>query len=142
MSSHSDTFSIKLSYESKNKSYLCKEIETSDGYNKIVNENGEVAVIYCAGGRWNTLCKNPKIKKQLMFDSRIIRYKFNNEYSSHNYDSFMRNIINLNKEDIPYCAGFNHLSVQFLPKNTLFRICEYMDTEFIDILDISKFTCV
>lgn len=77
-----------------------------------------------------------------MFDSRIIRHKFNGENSRLSYTTFMEEILQIQQKDHPYFAGFSFLNVRFVPEASIVRIVTRCDTEFVEILDTSEYTMV
>lgn len=141
MSTQLNTFTLKLHTGSgKTTSHRCHEVSTPDGYNKIVNDRNEVAVMYSPGygAGWSTwFYDNPALRKQMTFDSRIIRYKFLGEYSRYNFDEFMTQVIGF--KDAPYDGGFADLKIRFIPQGTMFRISEYDGSESVEIFNPDSF---
>lgn len=142
MSSHLNTFTMTTGVGSNKILHNCREVRTPYGYSKVVNQHNDVAVIYCGGGRWSSICQNRELHTQLMFDSRIIRHKFNGENSRLSYTTFMEEILQIQQKDHPYFAGFSFLNVRFVPEASIVRIVTRCDTEFVEILDTSEYTMV
>jgi hypothetical protein len=142
MSAHLNSFTMTTGVGRNKTLHTCREVRTPYGYSKVVNQNNDVAVIYCGGGRWGSICQNWDLRTQLMFDSRIIRHKFNGENSQLSYTTFMEEILQIQQKDHPYFAGFSFLDVKFVPEASLVRIVTHYDTEFVEILDTSEYTMV
>ncbi len=116
----------------------CKEVPVENmGYNKLVNERDEVAILISPGfgSGWYTCnayrCNNNKEMEKLIKDSRVIRYAFDESYRA-NFDSiesFFENEIGLS--DL-YFGGFDNVVVEFVPKHIAFRITEYDGAEGIE----------
>lgn len=142
MSTHLNTFTFTATRPTdfKTANHTCREVVTPFGYSKILNEKNEVAVMISRGygAGWSTWAESD-ILRHVIFDSRIIRYKFLGEYAEHNYESFMKNIVGFAEDIIPYEGGFPALMVQFIPEGTQFRINEYDGSESIEIFDPKNF---
>lgn len=142
MSTQLNTFTMTTGTGHNKITHLCREAKTPNGYSKVLNQKNEVAVIYCSGGRWGSLCKNREMRTRLMFDSRIIRHKFSGEHSHLPYAVFMEEIMQIPQKDLPYFAGFSFLDVKFVPEGSVVRIVHEYQTEFVEILDPFEYTMV
>jgi hypothetical protein len=134
------------------KTYKCKEVLVQDeSYHKIVNSLDFVAILYAPGygGTWSAHIGNTKLKKQMVLDSRLIKYvtssDFHKKFKSGQVTMWQNNKTYLNliqdifsnkleSESIPDVETFAQLTVGFIPNNTLFRINEYDGSESVEIL--------
>ncbi len=122
----------------------CKEVPVENmGYNKLVNERDEVAILISPGfgSGWYTSnggrYPNKEMEK-LIKDSRVIRYAFDESYRANfeSIDSFFENEIGLS--DL-YFGGFDNVVVEFVPKHIAFRITEYDGAEGIEYFNPDLF---
>ena len=146
MSTQLDMFTITVDnfgFSSDSKTvHVCREVITPLGYSKVMNDKNEVAVLICPkyGGGWSTsyMLNGPGIRRQILVDSRIIRYMFLGEYAEHDYNSFMQNVIGLDEYEYP-TVECKDLAVVFIPEGTQFRVNEYDGSESIEIYDPKRF---
>jgi hypothetical protein len=140
--------------------YYCKEVLVeNESYSKLVNSNGDVAVVYSSGygsgwstdmGEWENYNKRTKIKKML-FDSRLIqyitssdfKYKFKgkdyysvDEASKLMYNKFMKYVFTeFDSNYSPNISAFCQLQVSFIPADSKFKVEEYDGNETIKIFN-------
>jgi hypothetical protein len=94
---------------------------------KVINQKGEVAVVYSPGYgsgwyTWNQECP------EMMFDPNIVHYLETKEYQK------LEVYVEL-KYSGAYLGGIGTLEIKWIPEGTLFRIQEYDGAESIEIRD-------
>lgn len=137
-----------------NVTYLCKEISI-DGtnYSKLVTSDGLVLVLVSPGygGGWSTSCYDPSLRKQMIFDSRLIQYVASQDFKEHFSknknsidiidDIYFKQLIttffsqDITKECYIDINTFSQLYIDMIPKNSQFRIVEYDGSESIEIFN-------
>ena len=114
-----------------------QEVEVpNESYSKVVDKNGSVAVVLTNdyGSGWSTCSK---YKAKMMFDSKIVwcvYTGFNKSLTEDEYNEWMMETIFPEIDDgyIPGCfSSFRQLTVEFIPKNTMFTISENDGAEHI-----------
>ena len=92
---------------------------------KYYNKNGELGVLISPGfgAGWSTWgCE------EIAYDKRIIEYWLNERPSSSDMCKFLES---LGYEDI-YMGGYKSLTIQYIPRGTMFCIHEYDGSESIE----------
>jgi hypothetical protein len=117
-----------------NKYHICTEVDTGKGYKKLVNEHGATAILVTCGygSGWSTNYIDNNSEK-LLFDSRLFRYKYCNEFAEYNFEDFLKNIISLdNILYMPDIDTWNNLVILFVPSKSVFKIRQYDGAESIE----------
>ena len=139
------------------KHHKCKKVLVQDElYYKLVTSQDLIPILYSPGygGTWSAHVGDPAIRKQLVLDSRLIKYVASAEFIENfksgetkrysNVDKYL-NLVKkifsnkLGEEEMPDIDAFAQLSITFIPNNTLFRINEYDGSESVEILNTSKY---
>ncbi len=120
-------------------------------YSKLVSSDGRVAIIKTStfGGGWSTSCYDGfQIKKQMIFDSRLVLYLISDEYkkyfrcrkpfpaeSAEIFENLIKQLFQDKLYIRPDIDTFSKLHIEFVPENSKFRIVEYDGSESIEYLD-------
>ncbi len=120
-------------------------------YSKVVLEDGTVAVLVSDnGGLWaSSYAYSPSKQHQCIFDSRIVLYVLSDEFKKHFnnrkitdaatkiFDDMMNSIFPHMSHPNIHC--FSDVVVNFIPENTMFRIMESDNGEWIEIFDPNNY---
>lgn len=92
---------------------------------KYYNENGELGILISAGfgagwSSWNC--------EEIAYDKRIIEYWLNENPSESEMKEFLES---LGYKDV-YLGGYSSLTIEYIPKGTMFCIHEYDGSESIE----------
>ncbi len=156
-------YSIPLTIKNINgaeKTYFFKEVhDVSTNYYKLVSEDGFVPVLVSTGfgSEWSACIRNPTLRKQMILDSRLVKYvasqEFKQYFSRENiwsdqineyFNELMKTIFSEDILEDQYLnvGGFSDLEIQLVPKNSTFRITEYDGAESIEIFDLNNYMTV
>jgi hypothetical protein len=136
--------------------FYCKEVPVKNTtYSKLVTSNGKVAILIqpSYGSDWSVYVDNPILKKQIVLDSRIVRYiasdsfkqrfiKCKHQISSEEFKDIMSTLIpeGLNHGGLNYrFQSFPDLKIMFIPDGCMFRINEYDGMESVEFFNIDNY---
>ena len=136
--------------------YYCKEVPVKDdlSYFKLVTPDGMVPVLVSEGygSDWSVSIEDPKLKKKMIVDSRLVRYVSSEEFKklgkiqSHEFIKLLRTLIPEIGEDVNIFWNkineFAQLTIKFIPLGCAFRIEEYDGNEFVKIFDPNDYISV
>jgi hypothetical protein len=136
--------------------YYCKEVPVKNTtYSKLVTSDGKVAILFqpCYGTEWSVYVDNPIMKKQIVIDSRLVRYiasdsfkqRFINNRHRFSSDEFKHVISTLIPEGLNYgdlifnSLAFPDLKIMFIPDGSMFRINEYDGSESVEFFNVDNY---
>ncbi len=147
-------YPIMITIPEDNKTYYCKEElvnQSTPPYSKLVSSENSVAIVLSPGYGSEWSAGYSKSAAQLVFDSRLIKYVASEEFATRFYNKYY----DLSEEDkdfynnlmkewfpsiaSPYIGGFVNLVVEFIPKNSVFRIVSYDGAESIEYYNPNKY---
>ena len=136
--------------------YRCKEVPVKDdlSYFKLVTSDGMVAVLVSEGygDDWSVSITDPKLKKKIIVDSRLVRYVSSEKFKklgriqSDEFIKLLRTLIPEFDEDVNLFwykfNGFSELTIKFIPLGCAFQIEEYDGNESVKIFDPNDYISV